>query len=129
MHVSITSTITHRALACCFVTALAGPALAMDAHKFTFADAEYGSAGDGMSAARTFVHDALPAGLPMGEAASRVEHADARCLASPSGAVNCSFSTLTRPHDDFIGEDVWAVQLTPGADGVLGQATLTRSRY
>jgi hypothetical protein len=42
--------------------------------------------------------------------------------------VNCSFSAISRPHDDFIGEDVWAVRLTPGADGDLQQATLTRSR-
>jgi hypothetical protein len=130
MRASTMLTNGSRALALCLFTALASPASAMDRRTFTFADAEYPSASNGVQSAQAFIHNALPVGLSMDEAASRVEHADAQCSASPAGgAVNCSFSATSRPHDGYIGEDVWTVQLTPGANGDLQQATLTRSRY
>jgi hypothetical protein len=110
--------------------AVAAPASSQAARNFTFTDAEFMRAADGMHAARAFVAEALPPGLPMREAVARMTRAGTACDAASdgSGAVRCRYYITVRPEYGDLGEDVWTVRLTPGAGGVLQDATLRRSR-
>jgi hypothetical protein len=118
------------ALAVVAAAAVAGAASAQEARKFTFTDAEFMRAADGMRAARAFVAEALPPGLSMREAVARMTRAGTACHAASDGggAVRCSYFITVRPEYGDMGEDVWTVRLTPGAGGLLQDATLRRSR-
>src|ERR1700723_2219735 len=106
---------TSLALAVVAAAAVAGAASAQDARKFTFPDAEFMGAPDGMRAARAFVAEALPQGLPMREAVARMTRAGTACHAASdgSGAVRCRYFITARPEYGDLGEDIWTVRLTP----------------
>jgi hypothetical protein len=108
--------------------ALAGSAQAASA--FTFTDAEFMPANNGIEAAHSFIADQLTRGLPMALAIARVEKAQASCHAAAGGAemVICEHYTLDRPVGGDLGENVWTVHLTPGPNGLLDDATVSRSR-
>ena len=114
------------ALAVVAAVAVAGPAGAHGVRRFTFSDAAYMDGEAGMRAARAFVAEALPRGLPMREAVARVTRADMACRADREGggAVRCRYFVTSRPEFGDLGEDIWTVRLTPGSDGLLQDATL-----
>jgi hypothetical protein len=94
---------------------------------FTFAGAEYMGVG-GLAAARAFVADALPPGLPMSRAIRRARSADAACRTENDGAFLCRYYTVVRPEAGDLGEDYWFLRLTPGPDGRLATADVWRRR-
>jgi methyl coenzyme M reductase alpha subunit len=105
---------------------VAGGAAAQDQHRFTFSQAEYMSMG-GMRAARAFVAENLPAGIPMRKAIARAERADTSCKPVADG-VDCEYFIMVRPAGGDLGEDVWAVHLHPGPEGLLQAADVHRYR-
>jgi hypothetical protein len=63
----------------------------------------------------------------MREAVARVTHAVSNCAPSAgSGTWECRYSILVRPEGGDLGEDLWALRLTPGPDGTLHSVSLRR---
>jgi hypothetical protein len=108
------------------LAAVANGAPAHDQRRFTFSQAAYTSM-DGMIAARAFVAEDLPAGIPMREAIARTERADTSCKPAADG-VDCHFFVLASPVGGDLGEDYWVVHLHPGPDGLLQSADVQRYR-
>ena len=111
---------------CSALAVVASGAAAQDQRPFTFSQAEYMSTG-GMAAARAFVAENLPAGIPMRKAIARAERADTSCKPVADG-VDCEYFILVRPVGGDLGEDVWAVHLHPGPEGLLRAADVHRYR-
>ncbi len=108
------------------IAAVAGAAAAQDRHPFTFSQVAYDSV-DGMPAARAFVAEHLPAGIPMREAIVRAERADTSCKPTANG-MDCEFFVVASPAGGDLGEDYWAIHLHPGPDGLLQSADVDRYR-
>jgi hypothetical protein len=100
------------------------------ADAFSFPSAEFMRGDDGVRAARAFIKDQLPSGLPISVAIARVEKADASCHISTVGdtVVTCEYFILARPVGGDLGENIWTVKLFPGPDATLADASLSRTR-
>lgn len=117
----------------CSALGLAGTIISQpaNAEAFTFPNAEFmQDQTAGMRAAYSFVARALPPGISMSAAIGAVERAEAGCHipADTTRPVTCEYSILARPEGGDMGENVWTVQLFPGSDGRLQNATVVRSR-
>lgn len=127
MSINIKTTITTvAALAFMLCRAAAEPQSA-----FTFQDAEFlPNAHEGFLAAKAFVADQLPPGLPMNEAVMRVEQARASCkpAVSSMAVVNCEYFIQARPVEGGLGENVWTARLNPGPNDTLASASIERTR-
>ena len=117
------------AMALGLAAALASPAAARDLRRFTFPQAEFLPNDEGMRLAQDFVAQALPRGLPMNEAITRVERAVMACHDGhrQDGVVNCDFFINARPPGGDLGEVYWNLSLWPGPHGVLQSVSLRRS--
>jgi hypothetical protein len=108
---------------------LAGSACASPANPFTFAKAEFMRPDTRMQAANDFAARQLIAGLPMREAITRVERADALCRRSDKhvGDVVCRYLMPVHPEGGDLGERIWTIRLTSGASDTLRGVTIDRS--
>ncbi len=99
-----------------------------DHPRFTFPRAESLSYDMGLPYAQAFVAHDLPPGLPMDEAVARVKRAVMACRPpTEDGSVRCRYLTTVGREFGSLGEDVWDLTLTPGPDGRLRSASLTRN--
>ncbi len=108
--------------------ALSTVAVAHDASRFTFPRAEFLPGSQGMALAQAFVAQDLPRGLPMTEAVARVRRAVMAChpARAVSGVMVCEYSISVKPDGGDAGEDGWRVRLSPGPDGRLQDASVSR---
>jgi hypothetical protein len=97
--------------------------------QFTFRGVEFIPSGDRVAAARTFVAEQLPAGLPIPEAIRRLRKADAFCGGrQPANAqLMCRSSMVVHPTGLELGNVTWTITLNQDSQGLLANATVERS--
>jgi hypothetical protein len=99
--------------------------------RFTFPWASHVDPMNGNFAAKQFVQKRLTPGLPMSEAIARVRAARAACpddYRHGGGTVVCRYMIGSGGDMASLGQEIWTVTLTPGADGKLDKAAIDRSR-
>ena len=98
--------------------------------RFSFPWAAHVDIMNGDYAAKQFVQNRLPAGLPMAEAVARAEAARSNCgrWRVTSGPIVCRYEISAATDGAALGQEVWTLTLTPGPDGKLASAAVDRTR-
>lgn len=114
------------------LTALTGAVAHANAKPFSFGSVEFMPRDQREAAAQAFVANDLTAGMPIASALQVLKKADVYCRVPsvPGRAISCTHASFEQHPDDTGPVDViWTVRVTPSADGTIGAATVSRSRY
>lgn len=104
-----------------------GTAAMAQSEFFSFKSVEFMNADQREPAAKAFIQDKVPPGMPLKDAVHVVKKAGALCHRPKDGQVLCTHSSLERNPGHSLTDVLWRVTITATPDGMVSGADVSRT--